>query len=863
MLNFYPLFIPLAPLIAAFFTALPHRYLSDKNFKCGWWVLFAGFIASLLSLWQAIQNPEPTHLVLFSTPWQFLPTVELTIDRLAAIMMAIISGFGIILYRYSTRYLQQDRDHGRYQTLLALKASTLLFMVSSSDLITLCIFWQVSGWFLSLLSHNYAHVPTAQGAFRTFIVLRAGEMAFIAGIALAYHLYGTVQLASLFQLAAADQTVLSLFGTGLEITGITAVTLLIFIGAMSKSAQFPLHMWLPDALYAPTPIHALLHSGGVNAGGFLLTRLAPLYILSPMTLHFVLLIGLATAILGTSMMLVQNDIKKTLGYSTIGQMGYMIMECGLGAFPLAVFHLIAHGLFKADIFLNSGIAIQEARLHPATPDPEEPTSQYKSGLFGWGLAFILSFLAPLGIAVGIHNALGIPFMDTQGLFILLLFSCVTASQAMLTLFRLKKPLFTKSMMLIGISLAATAYFFAAESFTHFLIPDDAVVNTYFNAAELPSTWFLILTVLLVLSITAGWFFSVYYQRKNTNSTEHTQLKTNGLKTKTYLFLINRLYLDGIALNLFDTLKKFGKKMDQSLVSFVVVALFALGAAYTQLSGLSTVPLQTMGLLILAALLIPLFPLHGICVTILTRAPKTLSVALCVLLPLLGTVALKVVATIPQELLPALSVLAVAGALWGTVKALLQTRVAHLLSYGGVALYSIFWWHVAQTGSISSQALVYICSVTLVWGGLFLAWDRVRIRYGNLDLTQIGGLYRPMPRFALCMGVLIMAAVGLPPFGLFFGYLGILLSPSTGLSYGLFVIIATWFVACWYLYKLMQNLLFGPYRKDLRYTDLRPTEIMVFAMVILLLVIPSVIPPDRLNTAITELTWKAEGMPWIQ
>jgi NADH-quinone oxidoreductase subunit L len=151
-------------------------------------------------------------------------------------------------------------------------------------------------------------------------MLRAGDIAFLAGIVLAYHLYGTVQFAPLFERAVADPMQLALLG-GLKMSGATAVALLIFIGAMSKSAQVPLHMWLPDSLYAPTPIHALLHAGIINAGGFLLNRLAPLYALSSTTLHVVFAVGLVTAIVGASMMLVQNDIKKTLGYSTIGQMG--------------------------------------------------------------------------------------------------------------------------------------------------------------------------------------------------------------------------------------------------------------------------------------------------------------------------------------------------------------------------------------------------------------------------------------------------------------------------------------------------------------------------------------------------------------
>jgi NADH-quinone oxidoreductase subunit L len=241
--------------------------------------------------------------------------------------------------------MQQERGYARFHSLLAFTTFTLFGMVSSGNLLMLLVFWQLLSWLLPLLSHNYQHLPTVRGAFRTFIMQRAGDAAFLAAVVLAYGWYGTLDLQQLFARAAAADGLVTLWPGGLEISAATAVTFLIFIGAMAKSAQFPLHMWLPDSLYAPTPVHALLHAGIINAGGFLLARLAPLYGLSPATLHLVFAVGMLTTLLGSSMMLVQSDIKKTLGYSTIGQMGFMIMECGVGAYGLAIFHLIAHGLF--------------------------------------------------------------------------------------------------------------------------------------------------------------------------------------------------------------------------------------------------------------------------------------------------------------------------------------------------------------------------------------------------------------------------------------------------------------------------------------------------------------------------------------
>ena len=207
---------------------------------------------------------------------------------------------------------------------------------------------------------------------------------------------------------------------------------------MSKSAQFPLHMWLPDSLYAPTPVHALLHAGIINAGGFLLCRLSPLFALSPATLHWVFAVGLLTALLGSSMMLVQNDIKKTLGYSTIGQMGFMIMECGLGAYGLAIFHFIAHGLFKGSIFLNCGYVIHAARQEPRLPPTRcrlriavsFPTLTWLTGL-------TTTLILPLIIVLAAHGILNIPLRDSQGTAIFLFFGWATSSQAILTLYRLR------------------------------------------------------------------------------------------------------------------------------------------------------------------------------------------------------------------------------------------------------------------------------------------------------------------------------------------------------------------------------------------------------------------------------------------
>ncbi|MDH5626561.1 MAG: proton-conducting transporter membrane subunit, partial [Nitrospira sp.] len=360
---------------------------------------FVGAVALLTVV--AVQGPitlrlyDPSSLASLAFPIGF------HVDRLSAVMMTLITGVSTVIYCYSTAYMYQDRYFRRYLAMICFTDFVLLCMVSSANLMMLFLFWQILSYLLYILAHNHGHGATLEGAFKTFTLLRAADVSFLAGIALAYHLYGTIEFEDLFARAIETPILLSLW-PGVEVSGTTGVTLLLFVGAMGKSAQFPLHLWLPGSLFAPTPVHALLHAGIINAGGFLINRLAPLFGLSSTTLHLAFVVGTLTAILGASMMLVQNDIKKTLGFSTIGQMGYMIMECGLGAFSLAVFHLIAHGLFKGTVFLNCGNVIHKARMEPHIPHTDHQEEEGGFSPLTWGTGFVTTLVIPLIILLVTH-----------------------------------------------------------------------------------------------------------------------------------------------------------------------------------------------------------------------------------------------------------------------------------------------------------------------------------------------------------------------------------------------------------------------------------------------------------------------------
>ena len=768
------------------------------------------------------------------------------IDRLSAVMLIHIAAISILIHSFSIRYMHQERGYARFHSLLAFTTFSLFGMVSSRNLLMLFAFWQLLSWLLPLLSYNYQHPPTVRGAFRTFIMQRAGDAAFLAAVVLAHGWYGTLDLQQLFMRAAADKNIVSLWPTGIEIHAATAVTLLIFIGAMAKSAQFPLHMWLPDSLYAPTPVHALLHAGIVNAGGFLLTRLAPLYDQSPATLHLVFAVGMLTALLGSSMMLVQSDIKKTLGYSTIGQMGFMIMECGVGAYGLAIFHLIAHGLFKGSIFLNCGYVIHAARKEPRFPPRAVVTQSSEFSFLTWLTGFVTTLILPLVIVLAAHGFVNIPLRDSQGAVIFLFFGWATSSQAILTLYRLRAVASWKIAlsMLSALFVVVLTYLLAAEHFTYFLFPAPGEVAAHFRAGSLPSPAFDLLVSAFACAIIFGWYL-IYAKSHGQKIPIPDWL--NALQVRLYLFLLNRLYLDAFATRLRGWITPTVDALGPSKVFSVVAALLAVVVALLFSSELPAFRTSELMLIGLAALLLPLFPLHGLYTAAMTRLPRFLSVTFALILPAAGLYMLAhVMPQIPATLLRAASILALFGALYGSLKALAQTKVPELLAYAACAFFSVVWWHASVTGAVTVESIVYTAAVVVLIASLQLTWQWLARRGGNLTLVQMNGLARPMPRFATIMSLLIMAGIGLPPFGLFPNYMAMLLQPVISHSAGLIVIVLCWFLTSWCLFRMMQRLLFGAERTDLRYQDLRPGESVQFVVLLLILALLGAIRPEWLG-----------------
>ncbi|MDP1947063.1 MAG: proton-conducting transporter membrane subunit [Nitrospirota bacterium] len=556
----YALLIPLLPLLTALIVAMGDDASRRARTQLAIIPIGAAFCGAVATLYLvATQGPislrfyDPASTASLTFPIGFY------IDRLSAVMMVLISGIGTVIYAYSIDYMYQDPHEPRYLALIGLALFVLLCLVSSANLMMLFLFWQLLSFLLYLLAHNHTHAGTLEGAFKTFTLLRVGDVTFLAGIVLAYALYGTLEFPALFARAAESSVTFSLL-PGLDISGATAVTLLLFIGGMSKSAQFPFHIWLPHYLYAPTPATALLHAGIINAGGFLINRLAPLFGLSSTTLHVAFVVGTLTAVLGASMMLAQNDIKKTLGFSTVGQMGYMIMECGLGAFSLAVFHLIAHGLFKATVFLNSGNEIHKARQEAHLPHTGQEEEEQLFSPLTWSTGFVTTLMIPLLILLLTHGVLHIPLLESQGTVIFLFFIWITSSQAILTLTRLRAvPSWEVSAaMLFTLLFVVFMYLFAVESFTAFLYPDPIEVASYFKAAALPGWLFDLMIVLATITTVLSWCY--LYLRAH-GRTIWMPAWVEGLRIRLYVLFMNRLYVDELYDHFGQAIAQTARRLD--------------------------------------------------------------------------------------------------------------------------------------------------------------------------------------------------------------------------------------------------------------------------------------------------------------
>ncbi len=356
--------IPFLPFAAFLILGIAGHWIKDKAHLVAVPAVVVSFLLSVLVLFDVAGGHHTTvPLYTWLTSGELEVELGLSIDRLTAVMLLLVTGVSSLVHVYTIGYMHSEPGYARFFAYIALFTFSMLMLVMANNLLQLFVFWEAVGLCSYLLiGHWYERPSACSAATKAFIVNRIGDFGFMLGLLLVWYSFGSLEYQEVFPRAkdfAGDaMNLLHPFGGTWEVSTLTLICLLLFTGAIGKSAQVPLHVWLPDAMEGPTPISALIHAATmVTAGVFMVARLAPLYNLSPTAMTVVALVGGATMLLGATIALTQTDIKRVVAYSTVSQLGYMMMACGLGAYAAGMYHLLTHGAFKALLFLGCGSVI--------------------------------------------------------------------------------------------------------------------------------------------------------------------------------------------------------------------------------------------------------------------------------------------------------------------------------------------------------------------------------------------------------------------------------------------------------------------------------------------------------------------------
>ena len=343
--------VPLFPLLGAMVNGLwGRRYIRDKAHIPAIVSTALALFFALLVIGDIVADPRATQVVLFD--WIVVGPLSVQMgflaDPLSAMMLLVVTGVGFLIHIYSIGYMHGDPGYYRFFAYLNLFMFFMLVLITGNNYLVMFVGWEGVGLSSYLLiGFWFERKSAADAGKKAFVVNRVGDAGFLLGVFLMYTTFDTFTYLDIFQRAPEVSTAI-----------LTAITLCLFVGAMGKSAQIPLYVWLPDAMEGPTPVSALIHAATmVTAGVYMVVRSHVLYQLAPISAEFVAIIGGLTAIFAASIGLVQNDIKRVLAYSTVSQLGYMFLGAGVGGFIGAIFHLVTHAFFKGLLFLASGSVI--------------------------------------------------------------------------------------------------------------------------------------------------------------------------------------------------------------------------------------------------------------------------------------------------------------------------------------------------------------------------------------------------------------------------------------------------------------------------------------------------------------------------
>ncbi|MDA9974543.1 NADH-quinone oxidoreductase subunit L [Candidatus Pelagibacter sp.] len=385
-MEFALLFLPLlASIISGFFG----KFIGDRNSE----IITSIFVSisallSLILFYQVIVNGYSNNVVIAT--WINSGTLDVNwsikVDALSSVMLVVVTLVSSLVHIYSIGYMSHDPHKPRFMAYLSLFTFAMLTLVTSDNFLQLFFGWEGVGlcsYFL--IGFWYKKDSANAAAIKAFVVNRVGDFGFALGIFLIFYLFGTVNYSEVFQQIPQIVNKELLF-LGIYIKAIDLICILLFIGAMGKSAQIFLHTWLPDAMEGPTPVSALIHAATmVTAGVFLIVRCSPIFEYSPLTLNIITVVGMTTAFFAATVALVQTDIKKIIAYSTCSQLGYMFFAAGVGAYNVAMFHLFTHAFFKALLFLGSGSVIHSFKDEQ---DINQMGAVYKKLPYTWILMII-------------------------------------------------------------------------------------------------------------------------------------------------------------------------------------------------------------------------------------------------------------------------------------------------------------------------------------------------------------------------------------------------------------------------------------------------------------------------------------------
>ena len=569
------------PLLAAIISGFFGKIIGDRNSE-----ILTSALVTISAIFSAIvfyevivnQYQDNIRIATWINSGSLDVNWSVKIDTLSAVMLVVVTSISSLVHIYSIGYMSHDPHKPRFMAYLSLFTFAMLMLVTSDNFIQLFFGWEGVGLCSYFLIGFWFKKETANSAaIKAFLVNRVGDFGFALGIFLIFYLFGTVNYLEVFEQipSAVDKKI---FFLGIEANAIDLICLLLFIGAMGKSAQILLHTWLPDAMEGPTPVSALIHAATmVTAGVFLVVRCSPIYEYSELILNVITVVGMSTAFFAATVALVQTDIKKIIAYSTCSQLGYMFFATGVGAYNVAMFHLFTHAFFKALLFLGSGSVIHAFK--------DEQNINNMGGVWKkLPYTYVLMIIGTLALT-------GFPFLsgfyskdaiiefaylrgNTTGIYaasIGILTAVLTSIYSWRLIFKTFHGNFNNKeikieethesplVMLLPLVLLSIGAIFAGITFKELFIGNTGI-NSFWKdsifflkplSTEHPPFWFLILTPLLVtLSIPLAYYFFI----KNTNLTN----RIVEINKPLYKFLLNKWYFDELYEVLFiKSSKKFG------------------------------------------------------------------------------------------------------------------------------------------------------------------------------------------------------------------------------------------------------------------------------------------------------------------